>query len=92
MDDDDDQRAYKPQILSLMMTARHSGTETNRVSTNWFIQRLEHLSCLQQVLQLSVFLAMVVLFLIPHRARMFDSLLSRLMCLSATSRCYHNID
>jgi len=48
MDVDDDQRASKPPILSLMMTARHSGTETNRVSTNCFIQRLEHLSCLQQ--------------------------------------------
>jgi len=54
----------------------HSGTETNRVSANWFIQRLVHFACLQQILPLSVSQGGVILT--PNRARMFDNLLSRL--------------
>jgi len=46
-------------MMMMMMIAWNSGTGTNLLSTNWFI---EHLGWLQQVLLSGVFLANEVLF------------------------------
>ena len=51
---------------TMMRNAWLSGTETNLLSTSWFIQHLEHLAYLQLVLLLSEFLARVVLFYFHH--------------------------